>query len=246
MIDPDLHSGVEIAVLQSPWPDWLRIDDLDPKAAVVDVASSILSPEINNNLAPEEVCKLVQALMGPDTVVHAWINADMDYQASVLRELDRDSVRAFFPLPRDCGELADISELKTALRRNALPALSFGILAISCRVCDLISMGLPGSFLAPMGWQDRIGFAPKPRVIIGEDHCPSLNEVLNSYEVMLIPGGEHSSECLLTSTSLSQETLLDRVKLAAGSLGWKFKSPEVVKEADYEELYGDLASQLHR
>lgn len=240
------NGRVEIAALRAPWPDWLRVSYLDMRTAVVDVADPVLSSEVSNSLPPEDMCELIYTSMGPETRVHAWLTADMDYQEALLQELGPEAIRAFFPYPRDCYGLGDASELMTILTAKDLPELSFGVVAVDCTVTELLRVGLPGTFLTAMGWQDRIGIAPKQGIEMSEKRCPRREEMLQSYCIVIVPGGEHSSECLFTSLSMGNAELLGRLEGAASSLDWEFKCLGNVEGPIYEELYGRSERQIYR
>lgn len=214
------RESVEIGILVAPWPKWIDIDTLDTQASVVIIAKRILSAYSSDGAEHEYVSRLLERLTAQETVVNAWLLADRSYLAHVDAVLGQEAIKARITIGGT-----------TESRR------SFDLMVLSLMSADLAQVGLPLRFLGSFDDKDRIGIAPTSTESVDFAHFPTYNEMLAEYELVVLAGGEHNSDCIIASKRMDNETLLNRVKKAAIQLDREVNCLDLIQGEAYERLH---------
>ncbi|MBI2843856.1 MAG: hypothetical protein HYX78_10690 [Armatimonadetes bacterium] len=233
---------VQIAGLVPPWPDWLSIEPTDVDASVVDIGIRVLSSDINDGLSSEASSMLLPAILGPEASVHAWLYTEAAYRAKVLEEVGESAFKAFSPYVKQ--RVADglfrverVINLQPVSHAEEILEELPGLTAFFWHSSDITRVGLPSTWLTVVGWDDRIGIISNGEATVDFTHCPSFHEMLYTYDLVVIPGGEHHTECLIASWRMPCDTLLEHIVLAVKSLNYRVSTLGMIAGSAYEMVY---------
>lgn len=220
---------IELGLLVSPRPKWMVLDWLSNIPAVIDVAQRILSPDLYDALEPQAICQLIKALMNPDAQMFGWVFEFPDYFIKASSQ-SGCNVMMLPPFPQQV-------EYKDLAKACHIPGKHPGIARISGMVQDLCQLGLPETFLSPPGWRNRLAINPIPGKMHDLSTYPKFQDLLDTFELVVFPGGEHYTECLFASIHMQADAIAKRIKEAALEFGWTLEYLGEIKGSDYEDLY---------
>ena len=222
---------MEIAIAVPPWPKWINMPFENPETAVVVMARRVFSAHAGDALEPDCVARLIERLLTPEETIHAWLWAFGDYRREVVRELGHSAARGLD------------SELPTISPTSAFSALTGqlkeGLMVLSYTAQQFAKVGLPPTFLRRLDEGDRIGLRSLDGAVFDPTRYPSLEEMLDSYELVIGACGEHFSDCLVASRQHDRESLAGLVRLVLADVvpDLQLHDQGLVEGERYEELH---------
>lgn len=233
------EANVEIGLLTPPWAEWLALEKLSEDAAVVAMAERIFSASIADGCPSSIIAALIVELIGPDAAVHAWLHAHRKYLQKTVSILGADSV---------CGDVTALDSIEPGVElldntkqgHSGLSSETWTTIGFRSIAADLIEIGFPPTFLTPAGFDNRIGLIPHAANDMALEHYPSYEKMLDSYEIVVIPGGFHLTDCLIASKCLNGNMLMDRVRDAIVHTGSQVRVLDTISGSGYDEIAARL------
>lgn len=249
----DTTVEVETVVLGLPAPKWMGLEDLTSDTSVVCIAERVLSGDCNDGINYVRLADLLAAMMNDDEIMHAWLTSSVAYRKLFLDKLDISKVAGFAPFdvrPVEGGGYGIIrsTEINPGPSMRQLLNTREGILSCKLSRSNLQQIGLPSSVLTFSGWQDdRMAIN---LINTSEDSLlttvPSYADLLNVYQIVVFPAGDHGSDCIIASKYLSSSDLADKLHLAMDKLKWRWASRGNIDGEGYGLMYErSMAEERH-
>ena len=115
--------------------------------------------------------------------------------------------------------------------------VSAEMMMLCCTLTGLMTIGLPARFLNSFDDKDRIGLVPSSWANVDLLHCPTYNEMLHTYRLVVLTGGEHNSDCIFASRQMDRGELLGTVRRAAAQAKIETSCLGLIEGTRYDELY---------
>ena len=222
---------MEYAIIVPPWPDWMSVELPESEVAVVAVADRVISARAGDAIDPERASTLLEAMMGSEAELHAWLYTFSEYRQRLLKRVGTGGIQGF------SASLADDAIIDTRVPLAVLESGPPGWVVLSCTAGELGEIGLPPHFLRQYDNTDRIGVCPSGSRDADWNRYPSCAEMIDAYQFVVIAGGDHCSDCLIASKHMEKAALAELADSAASALEWDPHFLGYVEGNGYELLY---------
>jgi len=107
---------------------------------------------------------------------------------------------------------------------------------VECSVSSLTNVGLPRTLFTPEDKFTRIGISLQPTSTGSLNDFPTYAAMLQSFELMIVPGGMHSTDCLFVSCTRDRGLLATNLARAVEEVGRLADYVGIIAGERYESL----------